>query len=93
MFEKMGFTISETLGEVIEIEATIDQLCWGKYLRVRIMINITKPLKNGSYITLGDEGKTLVAFKYERLSDLCYVCGKLIHHESKCNMVSHLKEK
>ncbi|XVF17260.1 hypothetical protein REPUB_Repub10bG0104600 [Reevesia pubescens] len=67
----------------------------GAYTRehwVGVMINITKPLRRGTWLAIGDEDKVLVLFKYESLLDFCYVCGRLDHHESECNDAVQMKK-
>ena len=44
----------------------------GKWLRVRVNINVHKPLKRGKLISVEGGKKVLAWFKYERLPDFCY---------------------
>ncbi|XVE52439.1 hypothetical protein DITRI_Ditri02bG0122400 [Diplodiscus trichospermus] len=60
-------------------------MAWGKYLRVRVLINITKPLKRGQRVVVEGGKKIRTTFKYERLPDFCYVCGMPDHQEQECN--------
>ena len=64
----------------------------GKCLRMRITINVTKPLKRGSKVTLPDGASILAIFKYERLPDFYYVCGRLDHQESDCDIVIKIRK-
>lgn len=46
---------------------------------VRVLVNLTQPLKRGSLIK-AISGQTIkLYFKFERLYDFCYVCGRLGH--------------
>ncbi|XVF06914.1 hypothetical protein REPUB_Repub06bG0092200 [Reevesia pubescens] len=44
-----------------------------------------KPLRLCSMLSLPNSEKIMVTFKYERLPDLCYICGCLDHLESDCH--------
>ncbi|KAL0314575.1 UNVERIFIED_CONTAM: hypothetical protein Sangu_2301900 [Sesamum angustifolium] len=59
---------------------------WGSHMRIRVSIDITKPLKRVLKIrtTLGDE--QLMSFTYERLPNFCYLCGCLGHLSKYCEM-------
>ena len=42
------------------------------FMRVRVIIDISKPLSRGQKITLDDDSVCWVSFKYERLPNFCY---------------------
>ena len=79
--------LCEALGIVIcEEEGTAMVGDW--FVRVRVTLNISKPLCKGRVITL-DDGKDLwIPFKYERLPNLYYRCGCLSHDERNCEFWS-----
>ncbi|KAI8526572.1 hypothetical protein RHMOL_Rhmol12G0006900 [Rhododendron molle] len=54
------------------------------YLRVRVWLDISKPLKKGFFLRRPKEDDLWVRFKYERLSDFCYGCGKVSHTANEC---------
>ena len=45
MNEKVGVVLGEALGDVEEMDINEDQHAWGHYLRMRVLINISKPFK------------------------------------------------
>jgi hypothetical protein len=50
----------------------------GRFLRTKVTIDLTKPLKKGTIVRYN--GKDLkVFFKYERLPTFCFVCGRIGH--------------
>lgn len=54
-----------------------------KYLRVRVSLDIPKPLPRGKMIRT--EGKQRwIEFKYERLLLFCFQCGAIKHVERIC---------
>ena len=76
--------IGSTLGEVISVDAPDGGRAWGTYIRVRVHIDITKPLCRGRMVRLGASDRQWVSFQYERLSIYCCWCGKLDHDEKDC---------
>ena len=58
----------------------------GDFLRVRVKIDILKPLSQGRKITLDDGSMGWVSFKYERLLNICYWCGCLTHGDKDCDL-------
>lgn len=84
MTKKVGAVLGETIGEVLEIETDENGVAWGKWLRMRVSINTSEPLKRGSSLTVSGGGSQKVAFRYEKLPDFCYVCGILNHTEQDC---------
>ncbi|XVF10263.1 hypothetical protein REPUB_Repub07fG0167400 [Reevesia pubescens] len=64
----------------------------GGFLRIRVFVNITKPLKRGTCLSLPGTEQFVVLFKYERLPDICFVCGRLDHHETECDLAFQMKK-
>ena len=81
MTGKIGTILGESIGEVEEVDMEGEQMAWGRYLRLRVVVNITKPLKRGSKLAVASQGSVIVVFKYERLLDFYYICGRLDHQE------------
>ncbi|KAM2888289.1 hypothetical protein FF1_012038 [Malus domestica] len=55
------------------------------FLRVRLLIDTGKPLRNGCWIRRDQNRDTWVDFWYERLQDFCYRCGLIGHGNTECN--------
>lgn len=51
----------------------------GRSMRIRAIIDVTKLLRRSTVIKNGNKDPIRVAFKYERLCNLCYDCGSLNH--------------
>lgn len=58
----------------------------GDYLRVRVVLDISKPLSCGRKITLDDGLVGWVSFKFGRLPNICYWCGCLTHRDKDCDL-------
>lgn len=86
----MAKRLGNAMGEFLEAECDQDNFCWGESLRVKIMIDITKPLHRGIWIEPGENVDSLwIQAKYERLPDFCYGCGRIGHVVKDC---PHLSE-
>ncbi|GMP35408.1 hypothetical protein CsSME_00007851 [Camellia sinensis var. sinensis] len=59
------------------------------FLRFRVAINLQEPLPKGIWLKRPQGGSAIwVFFKYERLSDFCYDCGRIGHDNKICKFVS-----
>ena len=58
----------------------------GSFIRVRVIIDISRPLCRGRLITLEDGNEHWVSFKYERLTNFCYWCGCATHVDRDCQL-------
>ncbi|TXG57142.1 hypothetical protein EZV62_018455 [Acer yangbiense] len=84
MNRKTAKWLAEHIGEVVDIPSESRE-CWGKYMRVKVRIDITKPLKRWLRLKLGKtEEVTRVSLKYERLPEFCFTCGKIGHGIKVC---------
>ncbi|KAL0003477.1 hypothetical protein SO802_017258 [Lithocarpus litseifolius] len=80
-------TVAEQLCEAMGVvnRSEKDQTMEGdRFVRVRVTLNISKPLCRGRVITLDDRKDLWIPFKYERLPNLYYKCGCLSHDERSC---------
>ena len=58
----------------------------GMFLRLKISIDLSLPLCCGRLISLENRKQIWVSFKYERLPNLCYWCGRLTHDDNDCEI-------
>jgi hypothetical protein len=68
----------------LEYDDKNDNLSWRKYMRIRVLIDVRKPLKRQKKIKKQGAESIMVQFKYERLGTFCYVCSILGHSDLKC---------
>jgi hypothetical protein len=56
-----------------------------------VLIDLRKPLKRGTVIKSQDRSLK-VYFKYERLPNFCFVCGRIGHQLKECDEAGDLEE-
>ena len=79
------WAIGSTLGEVLDVDISDSSVHWGRCLRVRVSVDITKKLIRGKKINIEGGENRWVIFKYERLPNFCYRCGMLDHAIKECS--------
>lgn len=90
----MAAELGGAIGKVEEVETNSSGGCIGKFLRMRISIDIIKPLKK--LVVLEnmeneredaernkEEDITMLVY-YERLPDFCFCCGRIGHQYREC---------
>lgn len=85
MCETMGVQLGNSKGVIGEVEAEEDGIGWGEYLRVRICLDITKPLARGRFLKMKDVN-TWVAFQYEKLPKFRFQCGVIRNGTMECSI-------
>ncbi|OMO57673.1 reverse transcriptase [Corchorus capsularis] len=73
MTEDIGFVIGESIGKVLEID-----LESGRYLRLRVNLDLSMPVQQGTTLSLPD-GELEIVFKYENMAAYCRICGLFDH--------------
>lgn len=69
-------------GEFIELE---DPTKGHGFLRVKLNVNTSNRLINGCWLKMENNRDTWVEFRYERLQDFCYRCGRIGHANTECS--------
>lgn len=54
------------------------------YLRVKAKVNLLEPLKTSFFTNVNDEIPAWIPFKYKKMADFCYDCGKLGQGDKNC---------
>lgn len=74
--------LNNEIGEFMEFE---DPSKARGFLRARVMVNTSEPLTKGCWLPRDNNKDTWVEFRYERLQDFCYCCGRLGHTNNECS--------
>ena len=77
--------IGETIGSVSQAEHN-KEMVGGTFLCVKVEVHVTKPLCRGRKVSLNDDTKIWVSFKYEKLPNFCYWCGMVSHADRECDV-------
>ncbi|KAI8003954.1 hypothetical protein LOK49_LG08G02622 [Camellia lanceoleosa] len=94
MTRRNGQIIGESIRKTIGVEAPNDGLpLFRSFLIIRVKVNVTLPLLRRFKLQRQIKGLTeikeiWVSFKYERLADFCYNCGRIGHDKDSCKFVS-----
>ncbi|MBA0742219.1 hypothetical protein Gogos_015298 [Gossypium gossypioides] len=83
-FERMDRQVAIDVGEVVAIDWRDRDGCYIEYLRVKVNIDISKPLQRVVH-WVGNKGtEILCGIKYERLPTFCYSYGCIGYSTQKC---------
>ncbi|KAL5738450.1 hypothetical protein ACOSP7_031211 [Xanthoceras sorbifolium] len=88
MTKEIGLFLGRQIGEVCELDLGATGDCLGKFLRVRIRLDVSKPLRRCLRVDLDGSGPTsTMLLRYERLPKFCFQCGHLGHATRECVQV------
>lgn len=73
------------IGKFLKTNRALEEDRPHRYLQVQVEVDTCKALKIGVYIKNDDGFVQWLAFKYERLSDCCFSCGRLGHVITSCS--------
>jgi hypothetical protein len=96
MNKEVGETIGGEMGEFMEMDKEEDGSAVGRFLRIKIRLDIRKPLMRGITVQVeGKDGETHPLWcpvMYEFLPDFCYTCGLIGHIDKVCEKKLHKDE-
>lgn len=84
MSELVGKYLGNYIGEFLDYDPSNNACVWRPYMRLRVRVDVTKPLKKNRRVRMEGEDWCIVCFKYEKLTTFCFVCGLLGHMEQNC---------
>lgn len=85
MSKEVGRKISSSLGECLEVDVAGNGGGWGRWLRIRVNLDLTQPLERGRALNFNGQ-TSWVSFKYEKLPLFCFKCGRILHGSNGCSV-------
>lgn len=84
MILETAIEIGETIGTISPSEHP-KEMVRGDFLRVRMEVDVSKPLCRGRKIAINTNNIIWISFNYEKLPNFCYWCGKVSHADKECD--------
>lgn len=85
MYKATAEVIGDEIGEFMEVDFESDDLAAGRFLWVKVRLDIRLPLRCGITVDMGVEvGDRWCPVQYEFLPEFCYVCGIIGHSDKAC---------
>lgn len=81
----VGKELGNSLGKFIESDRRTGHSDQAKFMRIRVDLQLDKPLRRGGRVASADGERFWVSFKYERLPVFCFLCGRLGHDDKRCH--------
>jgi hypothetical protein len=83
-----GEAIGNEIGSYMSMDMEEDGTTVGRYLRIKVRLDVRKPIMRGVTIFVGEPEKPLwCPMEYEFLPDFCYACGIIGHIDKMCSVV------
>nr|POE65821.1 hypothetical protein CFP56_13906 [Quercus suber] len=85
MTEEVGKDIGGTIGKFLGVDKRSWQSNQAKYMRIKVDVQLEKPLRRGGFVSSPESGKHWVYFKYVRIPTLWFRCGRIGHDVKHCS--------
>lgn len=72
MLETVGKQLGNFFGEFLEYDTKNSSSIWRDCMRVRIRLDVRKPIKRKKKIVKKDGQEIIILCKYERLGEFCF---------------------
>lgn len=84
MSEAVGKQLGNFFGMFLQYDANNNSSIWRECMRLRIRLDVHKPLKRKKKICKKNKSEVVVQHKYERVGDFWFICGLLSHAKRFC---------
>lgn len=85
--KKTAEMIGAFLGSFISTDTVNSEGLWKDFMRVRVQMDISKPIKRKMKVKPSRSEPFYIEFKYERLPTFCFLCGLIGHNENSCDIL------
>lgn len=85
--EKILMGIGNFVGNFVSSCSSNFEDVWREYMRIRVSLNLNKPLKRRMKIKMAGNDWFWVNFKYENVPSFCFICGIIGHSERFCGQL------
>ncbi|KAL5768847.1 hypothetical protein ACOSQ2_015630 [Xanthoceras sorbifolium] len=87
MTKEIGWALSNKISQVTDIDVGATGDCLGRFLLVRVVIDVSKPLSRYLRVCLSEgDPDTVLLLRYERLTEYCFQCGVVGHVVRECQL-------
>ncbi|MBA0837807.1 hypothetical protein Goarm_009928, partial [Gossypium armourianum] len=93
MDHQTALDIGNAIGDLVAIDWKDRNRGWTEFMRLKVKINVLKPLRRVVKLVDKDGLEMIGLLKYERLPDFCYECRIIGHTVKKCTFFKEGKEK
>ncbi|KAH7863457.1 hypothetical protein Vadar_017734 [Vaccinium darrowii] len=82
---EVGLKLGSNIGTVEDVAIPVTGSKEGRFVRVRVYMDISVPLRRGCMVKLAQRAPFWVEFRYERLPMFCRYCGMVGHEFLNCD--------
>lgn len=84
MSESVGKQLGNFFGGFLSYNMKNNTSIWRECMRLKVRIDVRKPLKRRKTITKKNGHEFIILCKYKRLGDFCFSCGLVSHTKLFC---------
>jgi 14-3-3 protein epsilon len=86
MKDTVGQRLANYIDTFVEYDKNNNSCFWRQYMRIRVKIDVRKPLKKDAKVKNREGELCTVTFKYEKLGIFYFLCGIMGHAENRCEV-------
>ncbi|KAG7590171.1 hypothetical protein ISN44_As07g023610 [Arabidopsis suecica] len=85
--EKALMLLGEQIGQVKEVAFDTEKPQLQDFVRVKVIFDVSRPLRRAKVVNLPKGGSTSVYYEYERVQKRCYECQRMTHDKDHCPLL------